>query len=122
MNKAATASRRVFRCSFCSKPQDKVVKLIAGPGVMICNECVNICVPIMAAEPTTSMEPESIITPDKTPTEQLLAMLAGYNTAFESIDRTMQDIVNILRQREISWAVLGEKLGVSRQAAWKRFG
>ena len=122
MTKANKVSHRVFRCSFCAKPQDKVVKLIAGPGVMICNECVDLCVPMMAAEPTTQMEPESITTPDKTPTERLLAMLAGYNTAFESIDRTMQDVVDILRRRDISWAVLGEKLGVSRQAAWKRFG
>ena len=76
----------------------------------------------MAAEPTAQMEPASIITPDKTPTEQLLAMLAGYNRAFESIDRAMQDIVDILRRRDVSWAVLGEQLGVSRQAAWKRFG
>ena len=42
------------------------------------------------------------------------------NAAIATAD--YQDIVNILRQREISWAVLGEKLGVSRQAAWKRFG
>lgn len=30
-------------CSFCGKPQNLVVKLIAGPGVYICNECVELC-------------------------------------------------------------------------------
>lgn len=34
-------------CSFCSKRQQDVVKLIAGPGVYICNECVSLCNDIM---------------------------------------------------------------------------
>lgn len=32
----------VIRCSFCGKTQDEVEKMIAGPGVYICNECVNL--------------------------------------------------------------------------------
>lgn len=35
------------RCSFCGKPQDLVYKLIAGPGVYICDECVDLCVGII---------------------------------------------------------------------------
>ncbi len=31
------------RCSFCGKSQEQVIKLIAGPGVYICNECVELC-------------------------------------------------------------------------------
>ena len=30
-------------CSFCGKPQDKVRRIIAGPGVFICDECVELC-------------------------------------------------------------------------------
>ena len=33
----------VVRCSFCNKTQDEVDKLIAGPGVYICDECVELC-------------------------------------------------------------------------------
>ncbi|MEG1437350.1 MAG: ATP-dependent Clp protease ATP-binding subunit ClpX, partial [Oscillospiraceae bacterium] len=33
----------VIRCSFCNKTQDQVEKLIAGPGVFICDECVTLC-------------------------------------------------------------------------------
>ena len=113
---------RVFACSFCSKPQTDVVKLVAGPGVFICDECVALCVPLMAEEPSTRLEPQSIVTPEKMPTEQLLLVLGGYNGAFESVDRAMQDVVDILRERDVSWAVVGERLGVTRQAAWKRFG
>ncbi len=36
-----------IRCSFCGKTQDKVVKLIAGPGVYICDECVELCIDII---------------------------------------------------------------------------
>ena len=35
--------RRQFRCSFCGKSEDQVKKLIEGPGVYICNECVELC-------------------------------------------------------------------------------
>jgi ATP-dependent Clp protease ATP-binding subunit ClpX len=37
-------------CSFCGKPQDAVRKLIAGPSVYICNECVELCNEIIAEE------------------------------------------------------------------------
>lgn len=36
------------RCSFCGKPQEKVRRLIAGPGVYICNECVELCSEVLA--------------------------------------------------------------------------
>jgi hypothetical protein len=57
--------------------------------------------------------------PDNAPTEKLLNTLAGYNGAFEAVYAAMQDIVDILREREVSWATIGQALAVSRQAAWK---
>ena len=38
---------RILRCSFCGKSQDEVKRLIAGPGVYICNECVDLCQDIL---------------------------------------------------------------------------
>lgn len=35
------------RCSFCGKPQEAVKKIIAGPGVFICDECVSLCTDII---------------------------------------------------------------------------
>ena len=35
------------RCSFCGKPQESVKKIIAGPGVYICDECIALCNGIM---------------------------------------------------------------------------
>lgn len=40
--------KEALRCSFCGKPKDEVRKLIAGPSVWICNECVDICNEIVA--------------------------------------------------------------------------
>jgi ATP-dependent Clp protease ATP-binding subunit ClpX len=39
-----------LRCSFCGKSRDEVVKLIAGPTVYICNECIELCNDIIAEE------------------------------------------------------------------------
>ena len=116
---------RVFHCSFCFKPQMEVAALISGPGVFICNECVKLCEGIVAAlppKPATPPDPASLLSPETLETDRLLQVLKHYNTAFERVDRAMQDAADILRERAVSWAAIGEALGVSRQAAWKRFG
>src|SRR2546421_11597134 len=46
----AEASARTAKCSFCGKSQKKVKKLIAGPGVYICDECINLCNDIIREE------------------------------------------------------------------------
>ena len=45
-----------LKCSFCGKGQKEVRKLIAGPTVYICDECVNLCNEIMAEEFDTSFD------------------------------------------------------------------
>ena len=41
---------RSVRCSFCGKAQENVRKIVAGPGVYICDECVDLCNSIIDAE------------------------------------------------------------------------
>ena len=41
---------RSVRCSFCGKAQENVRKIVAGPGVYICDECVELCNSIIEAE------------------------------------------------------------------------
>jgi len=43
MNSKLDSNKRVLKCSFCGKTQDQVAKLIAGPNMYICNECVDLC-------------------------------------------------------------------------------
>jgi ATP-dependent protease Clp ATPase subunit len=118
----AKNAKRLYRCSFCGKAQTEVQTLVAGPGVFICDECVQLCRQIIKQKrkPTTQAMPSLL--PDRAPTEALLKTLAGHNDAFERIDAGMQDIADILRERDVSWATIGQALAVSRQAAWKRFG
>ncbi len=42
--------RDKLSCSFCGKPQEDVLKLIAGPGVYICDECVRVCFDLLHQE------------------------------------------------------------------------
>ena len=49
-----TDEKRQLRCSFCGKPQDQVKKLIAGPDVYICDECVALCADIVDEDVETS--------------------------------------------------------------------
>ena len=50
----------VVRCSFCGKTQDQVKKLIAGPNVYICDECVALCNEIIAEECKTISDLETL--------------------------------------------------------------
>ena len=48
--KADTGKASDLICSFCGKSQDEVKKLIAGPSVYICDECIELCNEIIAEE------------------------------------------------------------------------
>lgn len=47
-----------LKCSFCGKSQDQVRKLVAGPGVYICDECIELCTEIVEEELGTDEEME----------------------------------------------------------------
>ena len=56
MNKTAGGdSKNTLYCSFCGKSQHEVRKLIAGPTVFICDECVELCMDIIREENKTSL-------------------------------------------------------------------
>ena len=44
-------------CSFCGKSQDQVTKMISGPGVYICDECVDLCMDIIEGTPAVAHKP-----------------------------------------------------------------
>jgi len=108
--------RKRLYCSFCRKPDQKVVKLIAGPGVHICDGCVGLCNDILAGRPTPGFAGWNTLT-DK----QLFAALTPSETMVDGARDVLQIQVDTLRQRGVSWAAIGEALGISRQAAWERF-
>ena len=52
---SGTESKNTLYCSFCGKSQHEVRKLIAGPTVFICDECVELCMEIMREEHKNSL-------------------------------------------------------------------
>src|SRR2546422_2786127 len=79
-------------CSFCGKSQDEVRKLVAGPSVYVCDECIDLCNDIIAEEcdredPQTSITPAGPLAPisacivcrlPKVATDLLLVPGAGF--------------------------------------------
>lgn len=65
-----------LHCSFCGKSQDEVKKLIAGPSVYICNECVDLCNDIIE---------EEIKNDEESPYDQSLSPLEIYNQLDEYV-------------------------------------
>lgn len=106
----------MLSCSFCSKDKDLVAKLIAGPGVYICNECVDLCNQILAEEPAGEFGRWN-----EKPDDELLASLARIQAVASQVDAAVHDYVDVLRDRGASWTRIGQALGVSKQAAWERF-
>jgi hypothetical protein len=113
---ASAGGLDVARCSFCSKEKEAVAKLIAGPGVYICDECVDLCTHILAEQAVPKVPGWS----DR-PDDELLASLVRVQALVSQVDGAVHDHVDVLRSRGISWTRIGEALGVSKQAAWERF-
>ena len=58
-DKRGSPSEKVLYCSFCGKSQHEVKKLIAGPSVFICDECIELCNDIIRDEiPVEGSDPK----------------------------------------------------------------
>lgn len=56
MKKESSDSKNQVCCSFCGKPQSEAKKLIAGPGVYICDECISLCHEVIKHELEENVE------------------------------------------------------------------
>ncbi len=109
---------KTLHCSFCGKSQHQVEKLVAGPYVFVCDECVALCSAIIAGAPLPEF---AGFQPLERPTDELLSLIGSVSHNAEASANFLQSIVDTLRKREVSWAAIAEPLGVSRQSAWERF-
>jgi ClpX C4-type zinc finger len=112
-----------LRCSFCLKAELEVDKIIAGPGSFICDECVRLCVDILAAAPPSTPDDAQPDLPSWSAMtdEALLGRLPLIAAAADQVEAALETWVGEARRREASWARIGEALGMTRQAAWERF-
>ena len=109
-------------CSFCTKPSSAVAKVIAGPGVYICNECVQLCNDILEQEQQASSPGTQLPAREEAMTdEEILALLPRIASVSEQTDASLQRLVTVLRGRGVTWARIGAALQITRQSAWERF-
>ena len=75
-----------LKCSFCGKTQDQVRKLVAGPGVYICDECIELCNEIIEEEFSESVEVELKDVPKP---KQIKSILDQYVIGQEEAKKTL---------------------------------
>jgi hypothetical protein len=116
---AVTEERVATFCSFCLKPNNEVAKLVAGPGVYICNECVDLCGQIISSPP--SLPPEMKSWEEHLDLEGVLASLPRMAAAGAQVESNLARFVTRARELGATWAAIGTSLGIKRQSAWERF-
>ena len=90
-NNSSSDSKNTLYCSFCGKSQHEVRKLIAGPTVFICDECVELCMDIIREETKTS----SLKSTDGVPTPRdICAVLDDYVIGQEHAKRVLSVAVH----------------------------
>ena len=68
-----------LRCSFCGKPQDQVRRLVAGPNVYICDECIELCQEIISEEFAQTLHEEATLTSSALPKpREIVEALSDY--------------------------------------------
>jgi ATP-dependent Clp protease ATP-binding subunit ClpX len=82
----ASEGNEQLLCSFCGKSQRQVKKLIAGPGVYICDECIDLCNEIIDEELTT---PSSLDLDNLPRPKEIYAALNDYVVSQEEAKRTL---------------------------------
>jgi hypothetical protein len=112
----------IARCSFCTMPSTDVERLIAGPGVYICDGCVALCNGILdeardAGPSPTPRLPEWGALSD----EQMLDHVPRIAATGGQVEQSLHAWVGELRARGVTWTRIGGALGMTRQSAWERF-
>jgi ClpX C4-type zinc finger len=124
------SERVIASCSFCLRPNTEVGTLVSGPGVYICDACVDICADVIrghtaAAEqvPGAADQPPRRVAPWErdVPDDELLALLPRVAAAGQLASSALAEWVGKARSQGVTWARIGSALGMTRQAAWERF-
>lgn len=85
-----TKGEKNIKCSFCGKSQDNVKKIIAGPGVYICDECIKVCENILETDIYEEDDDTYTLAEDKLPTpEEIKAILDEYVIGQDDAKKTL---------------------------------
>jgi hypothetical protein len=116
---AATEQPVLAACSFCLKPNTQVRRLVAGPGVYICDGCVALCAQLVDGPPNPA--PQLAAWEHAASLDEVLESLPRIAAAGAQVERHLTGWVRRARELGGTWARIGETLGMTRQSAWERF-
>jgi ClpX C4-type zinc finger len=124
MSTAANPAEDVIaNCSFCGKPNTTVDRLVAGPGVYICNECVELSAAIVKDAARTTAEESSRQRSQyrHRSTADILAMLPALVRGAGRVEAELAGWIDRLRERGTDWQTIAGAAGMSVDTARRRF-
>src|SRR5689334_12278300 len=140
----ATKQPRIANCSFCGKPDTEIAKLVAGPGVFICDQCVALSAQVIegslaedaaksaegagggegGAEGGEAAKAEKVppVAPWEAdmPLETVLHVLPKIAATAAQTEQNLRMFVAKARDIGATWTQIGAALGIARQSAWER--
>lgn len=110
-----------FMCSFCLRSREETGLLVGAPTAAICRDCAaGALVLFRESSPDAHRSlpdaPWATLNDD-----ELLERLPQVALARDQVEAHLRRWVGVARDRNISWASIGQSLGMSRQSAWERF-
>jgi hypothetical protein len=120
-SKTSSSTKVIAHCSFCGKDNTKLEKLIAGPGVYICNECVGLCDEILATTVSAEETESAVAAFEDRSADEILKVLPAIARNADSVEADLRRLVGRLRAQSTSWAVIAGRLGMADDAAQARF-
>jgi ATP-dependent Clp protease ATP-binding subunit ClpX len=113
-----TPKTPLANCSFCGKHNTEVKKIVAGPGVYICDECVGLCNEVIAQ---VKEQPDSVRRSSEPAPDRLLEWLPSIAKTLRSVEADIARRVDGLRRQGVGWSRISEALGMSESEATRRF-
>ncbi|MCQ1953756.1 ClpX C4-type zinc finger protein [Arthrobacter sp. zg-Y238] len=110
-----------FMCSFCLRPRQETGVLAAAPTAAICRDCAEGALKLLEAPRPADPDPLPATPWEALSNDELLERLPRVAQARDQVEEHLRRWVTAARDRNISWAVIGASLGMSRQSAWERF-
>lgn len=109
-------------CSYCLRPRSESGRLVASPIAAICRDCTDNAQRLFDTIPPGEADLDGAATPWASLSDsELLDRLPEIAAAGKQVEAHLGAWVAATRERGISWARIGDTLGMTRQSAWERF-
>ena len=118
---SAGSTEVIASCSFCGKDNTVLEKLIAGPGVYICNECIGLCNDILSTTASAEEAASRRAAFEDRPATEILEVLPAIARNADSVEADLRRLVGRLRTQGTAWQEIAGRLGVEEDAARTRF-